>query len=755
MKRRTFIGKSVAAGAIMGRGFAWAGSSPAPALLLEAAQFRTKGGWVLDQQFMDQMGSGFLLAHGLGNPVADAIARVRFSETGTYRLWVRTRDWVAPWKTPETPADKRAEGAPGVFKVLFNGEPADATFGNQKADWHWQDGGAIDVSELDGEIALHDLTGFEGRCAGVFLTKDATIIPPDGGEELPRFRRTWHGYSERPEDAGSYDLVVAGGGMAGICAAVKAARLGVRVAFIQDRPVVGGNNSSEVRVWLQGAQRGARAKNLGDVLAEFEQKKHAHYGPENTADLYEDDKKMAIVEAEENIAFYPSHRVNGVDTAGGRITAVVAENIETGKRLRFSGANFADCTGDGCVGYLAGADWEMTIEEGHMGRCNLWHIRDTGEPRPFPRCPWALDLSRKPFPGRNQAGGEKAAIQSLGGWYWESGFYHEPFDTSEYIRDWNFRAMYGAWDCLKNVDEVFPAHELGWAAYISGKRESRRLLGDLILNKEDVTKPIVYEDGTAPTGWKIDLHLPDPRYEKGFEGDAFISVAHFTQSANPYYIPYRCLYSRNIENLFMAGRCISVTHEALGTVRVMRTGALMGEVVGMAVSLCKRHGIGPRAVHRDHLPELLDLCGMVEEGIDIRKPGEAVRYSDVPDRIRIHELSDELKQLPSVVVPRGPLNQPAAGYRFQISAPAVIFLSVHDRGGYEPPDDWEKTDLKLVWFNKLTDTVYRKSFAAGIVEIPGHDGADGRNYGAPHAAFVKGEAVEISAAGKEPNPPGR
>jgi hypothetical protein len=167
--------------------------------------------------------------------------------------------------------------------------------------------------------------------------------------------------------------------------------------------------------------------------------------------------------------------------------------------------------------------------------------------------------------------------------------------------------MYGAWDALKNVDKVLPNHRLNWAAYVSGKRESRRLMGDVILTKEDLTAGRQYPDGCVPTGWKIDLHLPDKRYEQGFEGDAFIAKADFGNYTMPYWIPYRCLYSRNVPNLFMAGRDISVTHEALGAVRVMRTGGIMGEVVGMAAALCKKHHCDPRAVYQQHLNELKQL----------------------------------------------------------------------------------------------------------------------------------------------------
>jgi hypothetical protein len=234
--------------------------------------------------------------------------------------------------------------------------------------------------------------------------------------------------------------------------------------------------------------------------------------------------------------------------------------------------------------------------KGHMGRTNLWYLVDTGKPSPFPRCPWAVDLSDKPFP---------TELKRLGKWFWESGFYRDPIVESELIRDTNFRAMYGAWDALKNAKGKYPNHRLAWAAYISGKRESRRLLGDVILTKKDLMEGRTFPDGFVPCTWSIDLHLPDKRYSKGFEdGFEFLSRAHFTHYKRPYLVPYRCFYSRNVENLFMAGRNVSVTHEALGTTRVMRTTGMMGEVVGAAASLCKKHGVLPRAVYSDHLDAL-------------------------------------------------------------------------------------------------------------------------------------------------------
>ncbi len=579
----------------------FAGCAQAATVLVEAESFAHRGGWVVDPQWMDTMGSPYLLAHGLGVPVADSKTTVTLPQAGTYRVFVRTKDWVAPWKAP---------GAPGRFRLLIDGKPLEVTFGPEGAEWSRHAGGTVSITQREVTLSLHDLTGFEGRCDAVVLTTEPDWVPPNQNPTMAVFRRQTLGRPAGPSEAGAFDLVVVGGGIAGTCASLSAARLGLSVALVQDRPVLGGNNSSEVRVWLQGARNKAPFPRVGDVVAELEQRRRAHYGPSNTAELYEDEKKLSLVRAEPNISLLLEFRVNQVESKGGRIRAVIAQPTGGGRRIRLAGRWFVDSTGDGCVGFLAGADHELT-EEGHMGRCNLWHVRDTRGPVSFPRCPWALDLSDKPFPGRARSVGGVApdgrGIEALGGWYWESGFDHDPIRRGELIRDWNFRAMYGAWDALKNVDGVFPHHELRWAAFISGKRESRRLLGDVVLGKQAVIEGHRHDDGCVPTGWPIDLHLPDPRYEKGFEGDAFIAKAFYTHYQGPYWIPYRCLYSRNVSNLFMAGRDVSVTHEVLGTVRVMRTGGCMGEIVGMAASICKRHDVDPRSVYRKYLGELKQL----------------------------------------------------------------------------------------------------------------------------------------------------
>src|SRR5690606_36496412 len=158
-------------------------------IFIEAENFDHLGGWVVDQQFMNQMGSPFLMAHGLGNPVADASTRFEVERTGIYHVWARTRDWAAPWKKPEQIATGKEEDCPGRFQVIINGEALQTVFGTEGAAWHWQYGGEIHLPTGINHMALHDLTDFNGRCDAIFLYTETNVQLPDGGPELPPRRR--------------------------------------------------------------------------------------------------------------------------------------------------------------------------------------------------------------------------------------------------------------------------------------------------------------------------------------------------------------------------------------------------------------------------------------------------------------------------------------------------------------------------------------------------------------------------------------
>lgn len=598
-------------------------------VFIEAEQFSNHGGWELDQQSMEQMGSPYLLAHGLGIPVQDATTKIKFPTAGAYRVWVRTRDWVAPWNAP---------GAPGKFQLLVDGKAIPEIFGTKSATWHWHDGGVVQVGK-EASVALHDLTGFEGRCEAILFCKDKLFKPTDDIEALTKFRRQLLGLPDKPANGGEFDLIVSGGGLAGTCAAISAARSGIKVALVQDRPVLGGNGSSEVRVWPEGHTNKELFPHVGDIVNEILPTVNRKFPGEVlngvAASYYDDTRKKNIVLNEPNITLLLNHRVIGVDTKGDEITSIVIQSTITSNRLKLKGKLFADCTGDAIVGYKAGADYEYKAEN-LMGSSNLFNVLDTTNKeevlaceckdksalalkceigdfdQPFPRCPWALDLSDKPFPGRK--GVEtfgKEGLQSFANmWYWESGFNKDQVNEIELIRDHNFRAMYGAWDVLKNVDKMYPKHRLGWSAFIAGKRESRRLMGDIVLDAEDFRKQRKFEDSAFPCSWHVDLHSPKKEFKNGFEGNEFI--ADYTRGAeykygDVYWAPYRTLYSRNIKNLFMAGRCISVSKTGLGPVRVMKTCGMMGEIVGKAAAICIHKSTNPRGVYTHYLNELHNM----------------------------------------------------------------------------------------------------------------------------------------------------
>ena len=594
-----------------------AGALQAATLLVEAEAFADKGGWVVDQQFMDQMGSPFLMAHGLGTPVADASTTVEVPEAGTYRVIVRTRNWGAPWSSKE---------APGKFRVLVNGAAMGKVLGAEGAEWAWHEAGALPLAKGAATLALRDLTGFNGRCDALVLTTDAAFRPEGDVFKLETFRRRM-GTVKAAQDTQKADLIIAGGGIPGVCMALSAARLGLTVALLQDRPVLGGNNSSEVRVHLAGRMNLGPYPKLGAVVSEIGPRRGGNAQP---ADFYEDERKLEAVKAEKNIRLFLNTRALGVEKEGARITAVVGRDILTGQETRFVAPLVADCTGDGVIGMLAGAEYrygrESREETGEdtapdkadsmtMGSSVQWYSREAEAPVAFPDIAWGLPFS--------DASCERV---KMGEWTWETGMNLHQVNEFERVRDYGMLVVFSNWSFLKNRSAHkadYAQSRLDWVAYVAGKRESRRLVGDLVLREQDIVNRVSYPDATACATWSIDLHYPDPKNTRNFPGAEFKSIAKH-KNIYPYPIPYRCLYSKNIDNLFMAGRNISVTHVALGTVRVMRTGGMMGEVIGMAASLCKRHGCGPRDVYAKHLDELKVL---MSQGVGLGKEQPPQQYN--------------------------------------------------------------------------------------------------------------------------------
>ena len=472
------------------------------------------------------------------------------------------------------------------------------------------------------------MTGFDGRCDAIYFTTEVGKMPPSDVKELEAFRRQALGLPDEAPVAGEYDLVVVGAGIAGMSAAVSAARLGCRVALINDRPVVGGNNSSEIRVHLGGRIEEGTYKELGGLQKEFGPEKGGNAQP---AEYYEDQKKMDWLAGEKNVSLFLNFRAIGVTKEGDKITSVIVKHIESGKELKFEAPLFSDCTGDGTIGYLAGADYRMGREGRDeygesiapekadkltMGSSVQWYSVDNKKSSPFPEFSYGVEFNDKNC--------EKVM---MGEWTWETGMNFDQIKDFERIRDYGMLVVYSNWSYLKNrmkENDQYKNRKLGWVAYVAGKRESRRLMGDYILKEDDITKNVSHEDASFATTWSIDLHWQDPKNSEHFPGNEFKAVTKHIL-IHPYAVPYRCLYSRNVDNLFMAGRNISVTHVALGTVRVMRTTGMMGEVVGMAASLCKKYDVTPRGVYRSHLE---DLKTLMKEGVNKKGLPNNQRYNE-------------------------------------------------------------------------------------------------------------------------------
>ncbi len=588
-------------------------------LLVEAESFDRKGGWVVDQQFMDLMGSPYLMAHGMGVPVEDASTTISFPEDGTYYVFVRTYNWTSPWYDGK---------GPGKFTLAVDNKKLPVVLGDEGKQWMWQPAGTVSVKAGNSSLTLKDLTGFNGRCDAIYFTTEKGQLPPAQATQLTDFRKKMLDIPAEPE-LYSYDVIVTGGGIAGMCAAAAASRLGCKVALINDRPVLGGNNSSEVRVHLGGNIGVGPNSGLGRMIREFG---HSKEGNAKPAANYEDEKKELFIVNEKNITLYANYRAVSVKTDGNRIESVIIKHIENGKEVELKAPLFSDCTGDGTIGYLAGADYNMgresRAEYGEelapiqpdkmtMGSSVQWYSADKGKPTRFPIFSYGLQFNEKNC--------EKV---TMGEWKWETGMNFNQIDDFERIRDYGLMVIYSNWSFLKNElkdNKKYKNRALDWVAYIAGKRESRRLLGDYILKQDDIDKNVYHEDASFVTTWSIDLHFPDSLNASHFP-DAPFKAATKHIHIYPYAVPYRCLYSRNIENLFMAGRNISVTHVALGTVRVMRTTGMMGEVVGMAASLCKKYNTTPRGVYQKHLPELKAL---MKEGVG-KKEG-------IPDNQKFNE----------------------------------------------------------------------------------------------------------------------
>ena len=442
-------------------------------------------------------------------------------------------------------------------------------------------------------------------------TSKAQITPP-----TPNVMRTEANSPVVKEVRLDTQFVVCGGGLSGICAAISAARRGVKVVLVQDRPVLGGNASSEMRMGIMGAA-GDQNKEAG-ILEEL-QLRNFYHNPLRRYTLWDDVMYSAVIE-EPNITLLLNTSVDGVEMAGDKIAAVKAWNSNAYTRYVIAGALFADCTGDGIL-RLSGAKFrhgrELPSEFGEdfqqgggdgrtMGNSILLQLRKTKEDHPFHAPAWAYKFTDADFVNDAQPKekGKHYSYKRLypdnnNFWWIEFGGNFDTIGDANEIQLELKKIAYGVWDYMKNhPDGRCRGYDLDWIGSLPGKRESVRFVGPRILNQHDVMSGGHFDDVVAYGGWTLDDHHPDAFWKHGH-----LSEHH--RCPSPFGIPFDCLYSVKVPNLMFAGRDISVTHMALSATRVMATCAMIGQAVGTAASVAFRHGgIMPAEVRAKHIAEL-------------------------------------------------------------------------------------------------------------------------------------------------------
>ena len=407
------------------------------------------------------------------------------------------------------------------------------------------------------------------------------------------------------------DVCVVGGGLAGMCAAISAARHGAKVALMQDRPVLGGNGSSEIRMHVCGADRHNTRKNMRETgLVDEMRMENLYRNPTSSYAIW-DTVLYEHVRFEPNITMLLNCSCLDATANDGRVETITGWQLTTYTRHIVRAKIFIDCSGDGILAPLVGADFRMGREgrseynepiapleadEKTMGLTLMFKAIEHPTPQTFVPPKWAYKFtSCDDLPDRH-------TFQRGGFWWLELGGEQNSIRDTETIRDELLRLIYGVWDHIKNhcVDKDKAANlALDWLQFLPGKRESRRYIGDHVMTQHDIEAGGNFDDVVAYGGWSMDDHSTAGFWCKK-RGE---TPTIFHPAPSPYGIAYRTLYSRNIENLMFAGRVHSATHSAMSSTRVMATCAVMGQAAGTAAAMAIRLGITPRGVNQ-HMHEL-------------------------------------------------------------------------------------------------------------------------------------------------------
>lgn len=410
------------------------------------------------------------------------------------------------------------------------------------------------------------------------------------------------------EETYDTDLCVVGGGLSGMIAAISAARHGAKVVLLQDRPVLGGNCSSEVRMHVCGAHGENRRETgiIEELLLD-----NFYYNRTPSFSVW-DAVLYGKVQYQKNITLLLNASVFDVEMDGNTVVAVKAWQGTSESRIRVSAKLFADCSGDGILAPLTGAEYHfgrearsefnesiapIEADRKTMGMSCLLQAREYTSPQEFIPFPWAYSFTE----GKEALlAGHCVDFTRTNLWWMEVGGEMNSIDDTEKCREELLRIAFGVWDYIKNHSpdrDRFRNYALDWQGFLPGKRESRRYCGDHMLTQNDVSAEGRFEDIVAYGGWSMDDHFPDGFYHNGHS-------TTYHPAPSPYGIPYRSLYSRNIANLFCAGRCHSATHSAMSSTRVMATTSLMGQAVGTAAAIASANGLSPRGVYEHKLAEL-------------------------------------------------------------------------------------------------------------------------------------------------------
>lgn len=409
------------------------------------------------------------------------------------------------------------------------------------------------------------------------------------------------------------DLCVVGGGMAGLCAAVSAARAGLDVVLVHERPVLGGNASSEIRMWICGAY-GENNRETG-ILEEIALE-NLYRNPTKSYPIW-DSVLYDIVKREENITLLLNTTCMDGSAEQGeyrygrsvKVKSITAYQMTTQCFYEISAKYFCDSSGDSILAPIFGAEFRIGRESRDefgedtaiskaddmtMGMSCLIQGRETDKKVEFIPPTWSTPLTSKDFENRNP--NLYSDLENF--WYLELGGDRDTIADTEVLRDELVALAMGTWDHIKNSGAHRSENwDLEFLGFLPGKRESRRMVGEYIVTQKDISANRVYEDEIAYGGWPLDDHFPGGFYHRGAPNTNFPTPA-------PYSIPYRALYSKNVENLFFAGRNISMTHAAMSSMRVMATCALLGEAVGKAAGIAVKKDICPHEVYLNELESL-------------------------------------------------------------------------------------------------------------------------------------------------------